>query len=447
VTKKQFRHDFLRGLGSALLELQSCDNAQKYYDTVHYGCLHVSTYDMQSEGDRGWYLYTAAAAVGGASILHDIIERYARTFSFYDLFNQLSGILYHYAKEGSTAARNALYEKYSWLIEKLFRSAVSRHRTIFIERSMFEWLCVWLTSLDGFDAFKRIVMDISEKLLPKDPVGFFDAWLYSNAQDKFGAKRVESFLQKQAKKSAYINIYLQEAHKWDNYVSSKAPDPTLEDVIAEVDGERFHGRGLAMRFARNAGMEDLEKLFSLAMEQQDLQSRAELLWGLRRSKLQWPEAVIEELLQSENEDIRDTAIYIMEQSPSPKRREYALKLINEGTDLVDAISILALNILPQDEQLFCATVKAIPVKLNEGDWHCAFMAAEDALKRLRGKPKTDLLLYIYRETYCGSCRESIVALMHKKRALTGSLLQECLYDSNGDIRSFAERVVRREKQS
>lgn len=40
-----------------LLELQSCDNPERYREVVLYGCLHNTTYDAQCEGDRGWYMY------------------------------------------------------------------------------------------------------------------------------------------------------------------------------------------------------------------------------------------------------------------------------------------------------------------------------------------------------------------------------------------------------
>jgi len=50
----------LRGLDSAIIDLQSSDNPKKYMDIVRYGCLHNTTYDMQCKGDRSWYLYYAA---------------------------------------------------------------------------------------------------------------------------------------------------------------------------------------------------------------------------------------------------------------------------------------------------------------------------------------------------------------------------------------------------
>jgi hypothetical protein len=152
------------------------------------------------------------------------------------------------------------------------------------------------------------------------------------------------------------------------------------------------------------------------------------------------------MLQSENEDIRDTAFYIMGNNPSPKTRDYALSLLKKGEDVVNAISLLSKNMLPQDEQILSDTVKSIPVKFAEGDWHSAFMSAEGAMRNMRGKPKTDLLQYLYRETYCGSCRESVVRLMHKKGTATDSLLHEWRYDSNSDVREFAERILRGKKR-
>jgi hypothetical protein len=177
------------------------------------------------------------------------------------------------------------------------------------------------------------------------------------------------------------------------------------------------------------------------MAEQDLQKRAELLYELGYTKIQLPENTLEELLQSENQDIRDTAFAVMKNTPSAKMRIYALTLLQSGEQVVDALSLLSKNITAKDEQLFCDAVKSIPVKLTEVDWHDVFMAAEDGVKHLRGKPQTDLLEYIYHQTYCGYCRGQIVRLMHKKNVLSDSRLQECLLDSRSDIRQFAKRVT------
>jgi len=447
LTKKQFKHDFLRGLGSALLVLKTCKNPQQYYDIVHYGCLHNTTYDMQCEGDRGWYLFQAAQIVGEHDILKDVIARYARSFTDYWFYNQLTSILFNYAEKGNEDARSALYDKYAFLLDKLSRFVISKHRTYCQERDMFDWLCVWLTSLDGWSSFKRIVADVSEKLLQKNSEFFFSEWFYDNSKSKFGEKRTKRYLQKQATTSEYISIYLQKAQEWENHIYEKQYEPTLDEVIAGVDGERYHGRGLSMLFCRSASSEDLEKLLKIAMAEKDLTRQAELLWGLRRATTPVPEEIISELLQSENEDIRHTAFCIMGNSASPKAREYALSCLEKGEEVVNAISLLSKKTLPQDEQILSDAVRSFPVKFAECDWHSAFMPAEDAIRNMRGKLKTDLIQYLYSETYCGSCRNSIVRTMHTKKVLSEKVLQECRFDSNCDIRIFAERIISARKQT
>ena len=392
---------------------------------------------------RGWYLHQAAALVGGDAILNDVIERYFRGFSDDWFFDQLTSILYHFAANGSQSAENALYDKYDFMLKHMTRVNIKKRKRYHPDRDMFNSLCIWLTDLDSWGAFKTIVNDMSEKLLPMDADFFFDEWFYDNSKNKFGQKRVENYLQKQAKRSEAIKIYWEKAQEWDAHVYEKRPEPTLDDVIAGVDGERYRGRGLSMRFARNASPEDLDKLLQTALAEQDLQKRAELLWGLRKATTSISENIISELSKNENEDIRDTAFYIMENNSSPKMRDYALSPLQNGEDIINAISLLSVNIRPKDEQLFCDAVKSIPVKFSECDWHGTFMSAEDGIKNLRGKPKTDLLQYTYRETYCSCCRERIVGLMHKKKVLSDEILQECLYDCNLDIQAFAKRIAKR----
>jgi len=55
----------------------------------------------------------------------------------------------------------------------------------------------------------------------------------------------------------------------------------------------------------------------------------------------------------------------MENNPSPKMREYALSLLQNGGDVVKAIFLLSKSILPKDEQLFCNAIKSIRMIADE----------------------------------------------------------------------------------
>lgn len=189
MTKKQFKHDFLRGLGSALIELRFGDNSKRFYDTVKYGCLHDTTYDMQCEGDRGWYLYQAAQLTGEKENIESaVIQKFFQIKEDVWLFDQLTSILYHFVTDGSEPARAALYKQYESMLKELSPRKRKNNGT-YPRRDMFDWLCVWLTSLDGWNIFKRIVQDVSEVLLPKDKDYFFSEWFYDNSKGKFGKER------------------------------------------------------------------------------------------------------------------------------------------------------------------------------------------------------------------------------------------------------------------
>ena len=444
MTKKQFKHDFLRGLGSALIELQSSDNPKQFYDTVLYGCLHNTTYDMQCEGDRGWYLYQAARYIGEKEKIESAVIQ--KSFQIKDdhwLFDQLTSILYQFATDGSDTARTALYQQYESILKELSPRKRKMNGT-YPRRDMFDWLCVWLTSLDGWSMFKRNVHDVSETLLPKDEDRFFSEWFYDNSKGKFGKERIENYLQKQSKKSTSTRTYYEKANEWDKHMyTDERPVPTLEQVLAEADGQQYHGRGLAMRFARCASPEELLKLVHAAMNESDIQKKIELLWPFRRvTNLSFPENALLELHQSGDDRLRDIAFEIMGQNPSSQTREIALSLIQSGEDIENGLSLLSKNLRPEGEGLFYTAVKTFPVHHDEWAWHSAFTAAKDGITVMRGKPKTDILEYIYRQMLCGSCREYTVRLMHKKKVIPDKILQECRFDSNSDVRAFAERIIR-----
>lgn len=440
MNKAQFKHAFLRGLGSALITLRSDSNPKQFREIVIYGCLHNTTYDMQCEGDRGWYLYQAAQLVEDKEAIESaVIQKFFQIRDNDWLFNQYTSILYNFAMKGSEYARSALYQQYENMLKELSTRKRKTNR-LYRRHDMFDWLCVWLTSLDGWSMFKRVVQDVSEILLPKDIDCFFSEWFYDNAKGKFGKDRVDKYLLKQSKKSQLVRVYYEKSKKWVNHVYEKSPIPTLEEYINTAINKNARILGLSLRFSKNASREDLDKLAQLAIEENDPEIKVNLLWPFRRVKYPFPTSVLLELSKSDDENLRDVAFNIMEKNPLSAYREYSISLIEQKKDVINAISLLARTFRPEDEPLLLNIVKSLPITYDDGNWHAAFMDIEDGIKYMRGKPKTDILEYLYRNTLCGSCRERIVRLMHKKKVLTKAILQECGFDSNSDIRAFAEKI-------
>jgi len=231
MTKTQFKEAFKRGLGSAYLELKACNSREKYKDIVLWCCLHDTCYDMQCEGGRGIYLYNAICLFDDKSFFEDkIIGHFMKMKLDTWVFDQLCELLYLFASDGSVKARNALYEKYNQLLAVL--SKKRRSSGIWHERDNFEWLCVWLTSLDGFRAYKKIVEQVGEYYLKSNETNtFYLDWFYYNSKNKFGQKRVDNYLQKNAIKSMAVKAFFKEVESFAVHKVSEPVVPTLKELI------------------------------------------------------------------------------------------------------------------------------------------------------------------------------------------------------------------------
>ena len=56
------------------------------------------------------------------------------------------------------------------------------------------------------------------------------------------------------------------------------------------------------------------------------------------------------------------------------------------------------------------------------------------------------LQFIFEHNYCSECRSDALRQLGKRRKLTPELLEECLYDSNDEIRIYARRALNRRKR-
>jgi hypothetical protein len=119
----------------------------------------------------------------------------------------------------------------------------------------------------------------------------------------------------------------------------------------------------------------------------------------------------------------------------------ARAVLAAGTDLMNGLELLAAHLTPDDEPVFRDEVERIPTAFWSDDWHHAVEITIRALGRMRGKPRTDVLNYVYRNTWCSSCRVRIVRLMYLKGIVTPTLQQEFLSDSHPDIRSLATKAL------
>lgn len=104
--------------------------------------------------------------------------------------------------------------------------------------------------------------------------------------------------------------------------------------------------------------------------------------------------------------------------------------------------------LPQSEEELIKTLETLDIdKDNESGWHSFHFDIFDALER-GDYPEylKSALPMIYKTTRCSNCRFRSLRLMAKFKMLSREIIEECLYDSNDDIRTFAKRRINKAKQ-
>lgn len=127
MTDKEFVHQIRRGIGSAIIELRQNDNREKYKEIVCRCCLKDIGYDIQVEGTKGYYLYTAISALKCKDEFLEIISKAYMERLPYRLMQQLTDILLLYVQDGSSKAKTVLGNKYSQLKERLTKNLSAFH--------------------------------------------------------------------------------------------------------------------------------------------------------------------------------------------------------------------------------------------------------------------------------------------------------------------------------
>ena len=91
-------------------------------------------------------------------------------------------------------------------------------------------------------------------------------------------------------------------------------------------------------------------------------------------------------------------------------------------------------------------MKQIPVGPDEeSGWHRIYIHVLNMAKKgLKAPP--GLLTHVYEHSYCSYCRNRALRQLGKRR-LTEEMLQECLFDSNEEIRRYAAQRLKRRAEN
>lgn len=434
MTKKQFLFAIQRGLGRGILAVK--ENPQKFRDLVLKYCTKNFCFDTQCEGVRAWYTYQMISCYEDTDTFVKIIaHKFLSPKSKGWLLCYLSELLAYFAKDGSAGAKSALWTKY----DQLYQILASRQRApkrgyYFAERDDFESLCINLSY--DFDIYRRIAKDIGSLYLTKSFYhGFFDS-LYSCNERKYNA-----LLKKEAKNCPEIKRYIEvELAEKRRFKESCAKRRNNNRPLSE-----YSGYALSWQLKREDASV-VEEYANRYLNEPDAKKRAEALHAFVCCPFPFDPTPIIEDTGSQEEELRDMALRVLEKNRHPFIREFALQQLE--VDFENALSILIRNYLPEDEEWLYRFISELKIDYEENTmWHSYHFDIQDLFDKEDGidNPPKRFLPLIYEQTLCSCCRMRTLKCMGKLRILTPAILNECLYDSDEDIRKYAEEKLKNRK--
>ena len=435
MTKKQFLFAIQRGLGRGILAVK--ENPQKFRKLVLKNCTKNFCFDTQCEGVRAWYTYQMISCYEDTDTFVKIVaDKLLKTKSDGGWqISYLSKLLVYFAKDGSAEATNALWTKYNQLYQILSnRQRAPKSNSYFAERDDFESLCIKLSY--DFDIYRRIAKDIGRLYLTKSFYNGFFASLYSCNERKYTA-----LLKKEAKNcpeiKRYIEVELAEKRRFEEERDKRRNNPSPLSTSS--------GYMLSRRLERE-DISVVEEYANRYLNETDKKKRAEALHAFVCCPFPFEPTPIIEDAHSEEEELRDMAFRVLERNRHPLIREFALQYLEVHFE--NALHILIRNYLPEDEEWLYRFISELEIDYMENsNWHSYHFDIQDLFDKKDGikNPPKRFLPLIYEQTLCSCCRMTTLKLMGKRRMLTPEILDECLYDSDEDIRKYAEKKLKNRK--
>lgn len=450
-----------RGLGSCATALKNMQDAEKetFLPLVLWGCSRDMAFDAQCEGCRSVYLYELITEFPDKAPFIDVIKKrlFHSIHSSGWEFQQDCELLAYFVSDGVRRAWKILMACYRFLLRSLDGYDPDQNR-LFSERDNFQSLCITLVSLCFDDRrrreaiYQRIVRNlcILGEENPLLTVEYFD-WFQRVSEDCLGKRTMRKLLYR-ADAADYMKTYAHLLEECQNmraeWKKERRKEPeTAEEIYQMLKLGKRPGREWALLLAcgwmkRNKEQE-VARLAAYYKEEKDWDIRCQILRMLAKRECAWTLDLPQLLADSRSEHpaLSEWAFTALGYRRDRRVRAYALELLQKGTHTAEAVSMLAKNYEACDKEILANAVMQIPITYWDAGWHGVFSDVIDFFEEPgKGKPN-ELLLYMYRNTLCSSCREHIVKQMGRRRMLTCELLKEMRYDCNEEIRIYANKKL------
>jgi hypothetical protein len=282
-------------------------------------------------------------------------------------------------------------------------------------------------------------------LARKDDLCSYYDWFLSYTESRFGKDRVWKYLDETGKTSPNVHAFVSEYLKVEQIRSNHQADQTpvtLEFLLNEAQkhslGLRPHGIvRYCLQFAREAGKEEFIQLAKHIESVTNDSVQAQLLGVFCRIDYPLNIDFIISLMHSENSDLQQRAIAVLERFKDDRVHSLAITLLESG-DVESGLSLLKKNWIKCDDLLIRKAVLQ-----SQRVTHSMQMDLRDIYLKHKSASCGEILNHAYKNGECSYCRSGIVKAMGKNGVLTAKVLFECQYDSYDGTRQYAKVLIKK----
>lgn len=430
LSKEQFEKALRLGLGRAYLHVREHGD-DGLQDTILNYCLNDPRYDQQCEDNRAaWFLSVVDLCADPEFYYQKIIQALLDQESD-DNLSQLYALCLMLAQRGNKQAEQAIYEKFD--------------RQEFNEGFFGGDHIIELHGLDGLTHVARI---LGQRMLADEE--YWCSSTYPTACELLRKDVVDNHLAGLANEEPAIAKYLQSSQEiydaWnkprnednDDHRKRTRAELPLDKILKFIEEGTSHP-SRCLRFGRHATEDEINIIFDKILNEGRDDQLYRALWVFRRRALPRLDSKIFDLAKSDNEKLRTAAIIALMHTSHASIRDLAIEIHNMkgAVHFADALELFRNNYQSGDHTYI---EKAL---IETDDMNLVHTVGLNVLDIFGKHPKAELLkcmLWVYENTQCAHCRNSVVELLNEAKILPDTVRDECLFDSYLDTREIAKKA-------
>ncbi len=402
-----------------------------FRDPILHACLHNLAFDRQSEGTRGWYMYTIIHATHDFAFYRDAIYTTLLNLTAdtddYDI-HHIFRLAANIAEDDDTEMREAITQKF--LSSPALGGFAGGEEIV---------------RLDGLDGFIYVAEFLSEQIRQHGPdfiVGedtySADIGLFFRLEDAIGKEEAEAALAKFRGERPSITPVLDAIDKWrirrPKRRKKREPRLSYAEIKQRIEDPAPKSRWSYRIWARDASDEELLQAAHDLLAETDPKRLVHYLGMYEKRPFPLDHAHLIDLAQHDDFHVAIRAITALEQIEHPDVRAFALASIERGYLVGRVVSLLqnGSNYQESDWAIIEPLTRQVT---DEEDFHSLGFGVREIFDQHPTPLAIPSLLNLFQYGPCGFCREAFVDYLGKLDAIPDWLRDEAQYDANSDVRA------------